>query len=128
MLIKFFTEKSLTAVSAALQLAAVAHHFVITKVHDLHETMTHIDDEVVRQCLVFEVSQSQEEKVLEQNPSIFSVLPCRIFMYEEDKKTVLATLKPTTLLAQMFHTQHLPKADQQMENTIIAIMKQATGG
>lgn len=128
MLIKFSTEKSLTAVSAALQLAVAANHFVITQTHDLHETMTHIDKEDVRQCLVLEVDQSPEEKALEQNPSIFSLLPCRIFMYEEDDKTVLATLKPTTLLAEMFHTQQLPEADQQLENTIIAIMKQATGG
>ena len=128
MLIKFSAEKSLTAVSAALQLAVAANHFVITQMHDLHETMTHIGGEVVRQCLVFEVGRSQEEKVVERNPSIFSVLPCRIFMYQEDNRTVLATLKPTTLLAEMFHTQQLPEADQQMENTIIAIMKQATGG
>ena len=65
----------------------------------------------------------QEEKVLEQNPSIFSMLSCRIFMYEEDNRTVLATLKPATLLAKMFHTQQLPKADEQVENTIIATMQ-----
>lgn len=128
MLIKFSAEKSLTAVSAALQLAVAANHFVIIQMHDLHETMTHISEQVVRQCLVFEVGQSQEEKVVEKNSSIFSVLPCRIFMYEEDNRTVLATLKPTTLLSEMFHTQQLPEADQQVEDTIIAIMKQATGG
>ena len=73
--------------------------------HDLNETMTHIGEEVVRQCLVFEVGQSQEEKVVEKNPRIFSVLPCQIFMYEEDNRTVLATLKPTTLLTERFHTK-----------------------
>ncbi len=46
-----------------------------------HKTMTHIGEEVVRQGLVLEVGQSQEEKVLEQNPSIFSVLSCQSFMY-----------------------------------------------
>ena len=127
MLIKFSTEKSLTAVSAALQLAVAGNHFVITQMHELHKTMTHIGEEDVGQCLVLELDQSEEEKVLEQNPSIFSVLPCRIFMYEEDNRTVLATLKPSTLLAELFHTQQLPEADQQVENSIIAIMKQATG-
>ena len=127
MLLKFSTEKSLTAVSAALQLAVAANHFVITQMHDLHKTMTHISKADIGQCLVLEVDQLQDEKVLEQNPSIFSVLPCRIFMYEEDNRTVLATLKPTTLLAEMFHIQQLPEADQQVEDSIIAIMKQATG-
>ena len=128
MLIKFSTEKSFTAVSAALQLAVAAHHFMINQTHDLQDTMNHIGEEKVRQCLVFEISQVQQEKVFNQNPNIFSVLPSRIFMYEEDNKTVLATLKPSTLLAEMFHAQQMPEADQQMENTIMAIMKQATGG
>ncbi len=128
MLIKFSTEKSLTAVSAALQLAVAGNNFVITQTHDLHETMNHIGEENVRRCLVFEIGPLQEEKDLKQNPSIFSVLPCHIFMYEEDNQTVLATLKPTAFLAEMFHTQQLPEADQQMENAFIAIMKQATGG
>jgi|GEM_PF-5653862 len=47
---------------------------------------------------------------------------------EEDNRTVLVTLKPNSLLAEMFHTHQLPEADQQLENTLIAIMKQATGG
>lgn len=128
MLIKFSTEKSMQAVSAALQLAVATHHFVITQTHDLQETMNHMGEGDFRKCLVLEVGRSQEEKVLEPNPSIFSVLPCRIFMYEEDNKTVLATLKPTTLLTEIFHTPQLPESDQQMENSIIAIMKQATGG
>ncbi|WP_163339815.1 DUF302 domain-containing protein [Desulfopila sp. IMCC35008] len=128
MLIKFSTEKSLTAVSAALQLAVAANHFVIIQVHDLHETMDPNGKEIVRQCLVFEVGQSKEEEALERNTSIFSVLPSRIFMYEEDNCTVLATLKPTALLAEMFHMHQLPEADQEVENTLIAIMKQATGG
>ncbi|TKB28438.1 DUF302 domain-containing protein [Desulfopila sp. IMCC35006] len=63
--------------------------------HDLHKTMTHIGVEVVRRCLVLEVGQSQEEKVFEQNPRIFSVFSCRISMYEEGNRTVLAILKPS---------------------------------
>ena len=35
--------------------------------------------------------------------SVSTALPCRISIYEEGGKTVLATLKPTTLLA-MFNT------------------------
>ena len=75
MLIKFSIDKFITAVSAALQLAVAANHFVINQIHDLHETMNHIGEEGIRQCLVSEVGQSQEEKVAEYNPSIFSVLP-----------------------------------------------------
>lgn len=58
-----------------------------------------------------EVDSSQEEEGLEQNSTIFAELLCRIFMYEEDNRKVLATLKLTTLLAEMFHTQQLPETD-----------------
>ncbi len=53
MLIEFSTEKSITAVSVALQLAVATHHFVITMMHDLHETMSHVGEEDVRKYLVF---------------------------------------------------------------------------
>ena len=59
------------------------------------------------ECLIFEVCQPQQaKKVLDQNMSVSTALPCRISLYEEGGKTILATLKPTTLLA-MFNTPQL---------------------
>jgi uncharacterized protein (DUF302 family) len=50
--------------------------------------------------LIFEVCQPlQAKKVLEANMSVCTALPCRISIYEDNSKTMLATLKPTTLLA-----------------------------
>ena len=49
-----------------------------------------------RECLIFEVCQPQQaKKVLEENMSISTMLPCRISLYEERGKTILAALKPT---------------------------------
>ena len=81
--------------------------------------------EFAHECLIFEVCQPQQaKKVLEQNMSISTALPCRISIYEEGGKTILATLKPTTLLA-MFNTPQLKGVAQEVENTIIKIMKEA---
>jgi len=81
--------------------------------------------EFARECLIFEVCQPQQaKKVLEQNMSIATALPCRISIYEEGGKTVLATLKPTTLLA-MFNTPQLDEVALDVESTIIKIMKEA---
>ncbi len=129
MLIKFSTVKTVPEVVVALTLAVPSHHFNIIQVHDIQEVMTKHGVEFARQCYVFEIGPIQQGgKALERNASIFSALPCRIFVYAEDERTVLATLKPTTLLAAMFDAPHLPKADQEVEDSIIAIMKQATGG
>jgi uncharacterized protein (DUF302 family) len=69
----------------------------------------------------------QAKKVLEENMSLSTALPCRISIYEEDGKTILATLKPTTLLA-MFNVPQLKGVAQEVEDTIVKIMKEAASG
>ena len=56
--------------------------------------------------------------------SVSTALPCRISVYEENGKTVLATLKPTTLLA-LFNVPQLQQVAQEVEDTIVKIMKEA---
>ena len=65
------------------------------------------------------------DMLLEQNMSVSTALPCRISIYEEDGKTILATLKPTSLLA-MFNTPQLVGAAQEVEDAIVKIMKEAS--
>ena len=96
------------------------------QVHNFKETMTKKGMEFDRECLIFEVCQPQQaKKVLDQNMSVSTALPCRISIYEEDGKTTLATLKPTTLLA-MFNTPQLEGVAQEVEATIVKIMKEAS--
>ncbi len=125
MLIKLSTDKTLSEVAAALEIAVPANHFGIMQVHNLQETMTKKGVEFSRECQIFEVCQPQQaKKVLEQNMSISTALPCRISLYREDGKTILATLKPTTLLA-MFNSPQLAGAAQEVEDTIVKIMQEA---
>ena len=125
MLIKLSSNQSVTETAAALQSAVEANHFGVMQVHNLKETMTKKGVEFSRECLIFEVCQPQQaKKVLDENMSISTALPCRISIYEEDGKTVLATLKPTTLLA-MFGTPQLAGVAQEVEATIVKIMQEA---
>lgn len=74
-----------------------------------------------------EVCQPQQaKKVLEQNTGVSTALPCRISIYEEGGKTVLATLKPTALLA-IFNGPQLQQVAQEVETTILKIMNEAAG-
>jgi len=95
MLITRSTDKTVSETAAALQAAVRAHHFGVMHVHDLKDTM-----------------------------SVSTALPCRIFIYEEGGKTMMATLKPTTLLA-MFKAPQLEGVAQEVEDTILNIMKEA---
>jgi uncharacterized protein (DUF302 family) len=128
MLFRLTTNKTVGATAAALQAAVQSNHFGVMQVHNLKETMAKKGVEFAHECLIFEVCQPQQaKKVLEQNMSVSTALPCRISIYEEGGKTTLATLKPTTLLA-MFNVPQLKQVAQEVEDTIVKIMKEAAAG
>ncbi len=128
MLVKLSTVKRVGEVASALQTAILANHFGVMQVYNLKETMAKKGVEFARECLIFEVCQPQQaKKVLDENMSVSTALPCRISIYEEGGKTILATLKPTTLLA-LFHTPQLTGVAQEVEDTIVKIMQEAANG
>ena len=125
MLIKISTDKTVSAAAAALQVAVQVNHFGVMQVHNLKETMTKKGVEFVHECLIFEVCHPQQAKrVLDQDMSISTALPCHISIYEESRKTILATLKPTMLLA-MFNMPRLAAVAQEVESTMVRIMQEA---
>ena len=114
--------------ATALEAAVQANHFGVMQIHNLQETMAKKGVEFAHECLIFEVCQPQQaKKVLDQDMSVSTALPCRISIYEEGGKTILATLKPTTLLA-MFNVPQLEGVAQEVEATIVTIMKEAASG
>ena len=125
MLVTRSTHKTVSDTAAALDAAVLAHHFGVMQVHNLKESMVKKGVAFDRECLIFEVCQPQQaKKVLDENMSVSTALPCRISIYEEGGQTILATLKPTNLLA-MFNTPQLAGVAQEVEATIIAIMEDA---
>ncbi|MCK9605091.1 MAG: DUF302 domain-containing protein [Methylomonas sp.] len=125
MLIKIATQKTVSDAATALQAAVQANHFGVMQVHNLKEIMNKKGVAFANECLIFEVCQPQQaKKVLDENMSVCTALPCRISVYQEDGKTMLATLKPSTLLA-MFNTPQLTEVAQEVEDSIVKIMNEA---
>ena len=125
MLFKLNTAKTVSEAGTALQASVQANRFGVMHVHNLNETMAKKGVEFAHECLIFEVCQPQQaKKVLEENMSVSTALPCRISIYEEGGKTVLATLKPTALLA-LFGVPQLEAVAQEVEATIVKIMQEA---
>ena len=117
------TDKTVSEAAVALQAAVQANHFGVMQVHNLKETMAKKGVEFARECLIFEVCPPQQaKKVLDENMSVSTALPCRISICEEGRKTILAALKPTTLLA-MFNEPQLEGMAQEVEDTMVKIMK-----
>ena len=125
MLFKLTTSKTVSEAAAALQNAVVANHFGVMQVHNLKETMAKKGVLFGHECLIYEVCQPQQaKKVLEADMSLSTALPCRISIYEEDGKTIMATLKPTSLIA-MFNESQLVGVAKEVEEAIVKIMQEA---
>jgi len=128
MLVKISTCKTVSETATALHAAVQANHFGVMQVHNLKETMVKKGVEFERECLIFEVCQPQQsKKVLDQNMSVSTALPCRISIYEEGGKTILASLRPTILLA-MFDSPQLEGVAKEVEDTIVKIMTETASG
>lgn len=128
MLITMTTQKAVSEAAAALQEAVVANHFGVMQVHNLQDTMIKKGVAFAHECLIFEVCNPQQAKrVLEAKMGLSTALPCRISIYEEGGRTILATLKPTALLA-MFGAPELETVAQEVENAILKIMTEAARG
>ncbi|MBN8420004.1 MAG: DUF302 domain-containing protein [Verrucomicrobia bacterium] len=125
MLIQLTTDKTVKETAEALHAAVPAHKFGVMQVHDLKETMWKKGVEFEHECLIFEVCQpEQAKKVLEEDMSISTALPCRISVYEKGGKTTLATLKPTKLLG-LFNAPQLNDTAAEVEAVLVKIMTEA---
>jgi uncharacterized protein (DUF302 family) len=125
MLIKMTTRKPLSRTATDLEAAAQKHRFGVMHVHNLKETMAKKDVQLGRECLIYEVCEPQQaKKVLNQNVSVSTMLPCRISLFEENGETVLATLKPTALV-EFFSERSLRPIARDVEDNLVKIMTDA---
>jgi len=126
MLFTLPTKKTVSAAAAALEAGVTANQFGVMHLHNLQETMAKKGVAFDHECLIIKVCQPQQaKKVLEENMSVSTALPCRISIYKDGGQTILATLKPTTLLA-LFDTPQLKGVAQEVEDTMVEIMTEAS--
>ena len=102
-----------------------AHQFGVLGVHNLREKMESKGVPFARECRVFEVcNPRQAQKVLGENIALSSALPCRIAVYEQEGRTILATLRPTALVT-LFDAPGAAAVAREVEDTMVAIMAEA---
>ena len=96
--------------------------------HNLREKMESKGVPFARECRVIEVcNPGQAQVVLNQNIEISTALPCRISVYEENGRTILATIKPTMLLT-MFNAPGAAATAKEVEDTMVRIMDETCRG
>jgi len=121
------SRKPLAELAADLEKAVTAHKFGVLGVHDLKAKMAEKGVPFARECRIYEVcNPHQAKKVLEANLEISTALPCRISLYEEGGRTKLATISPTALI-NLYPNPELRQVAEEVEATLVAIMKDAAG-
>lgn len=108
------------------RLPAIAqqHQFGVLGTHDLRQKIESKGLAFPRECRVFEVcNPRQAQGVLNRAIEISTALPCRIAVYEQEGRTVLATLKPTALLT-LFGAPEVAAIAGEVEATLLQIMRE----
>jgi uncharacterized protein (DUF302 family) len=122
------TALPLEAVCTRLAEVATRHKFGVQAVHNLREKMESKGVPFGRECRVIEVCNPHHAQVvLSQQIEISTALPCRIAVYEEGGKTILATMKPTLLLT-MFNAPGAAATAQEVETVMVRIMEETCTG
>ena len=125
MIFQVRAKKNISDVARDLEAAVQRHKFGVMGMHDLKAKMNEKGVEFDRDCLIFEVcNPHQAKKVLEKNAEISTALPCRISVYSEGDDVVLATIKPTAMLA-LYQSAGLEPIAGEVEEAIVAIMQEA---
>jgi uncharacterized protein (DUF302 family) len=128
MLVKFMTVKTVGETATALQAAVQANNYGIMQICNLKETMAQEGVAFVREFLIYEICQPQQvKKVGDKSKVSYTAIPYRISIYDEGGKPIRKTVKATTLLA-MLNAPQVEEDEQEVEETIVKIMKAAAAG
>jgi uncharacterized protein (DUF302 family) len=118
------TSAPLERVCQRLPDVAQKHKFGVLGTHNLKEKMVSKGVPFEGECRVYEVCNPQQaQRVLTQAMAVSTALPCRISVYEENGRTVLATIKPTAMLT-MFEVAGAAAIAREVEDAMIAIMEE----
>jgi len=118
------TSAPLEQVCQRLTEVSQQHKFGVLATHNLREKMESKGVPFARECRVIEVcNPAQAQQVLNEAIEISTALPCRISVYEDGGRTILATIKPTALLS-LFGAPGAAAAAQEVEDTMVRIMEE----
>ncbi len=118
--------QTVESVGKRLEEAVKAHKFGVIAVIDLKAKMAEKGVEFGNACKIYEVCNPvQAKRVLDNDMSIATALPCRIAVYEEKNRVKVATMLPTQMLA-LFSVPDLAPVAQDVEGQIKAMIDEAT--
>ncbi len=127
MLIKVESSKPLEEVRQKLEETAKSKGFGVMSVHEVTNILQSKGHPISYGCVIVEICQPKAaSQVLSKKPDISTAMPCRVSIYEENGKTVLATISPLQMI-EMFNEPELKDIAQEIESTVKEIMEESAG-
>jgi len=120
------TTKSPARAVADLQAAVKEHGYGVLHIYDLKETLGSKGFDLPNACHILEVcNPRQAAAVLTADMGMNIALPCRISVYQDGDKTLIAMVRPTVLLAFLSESEDLKAVAEQVEKDTIQIIEAA---
>jgi uncharacterized protein (DUF302 family) len=120
------TAKTFEQASADLQASVTAHGFGVMAMHDLGKTLRSKGIDFTEDCHVFEVCNPQQAaRVLMQDMSLTTALPCRISVYTEAGQTRIGMIRPEGMLSTLSSDPELMEVARQVDASATAIIRAA---
>jgi len=111
-------------VLARLVEAVKANRFGVISQLDLRAKLAEKGVAFAPECWIVEVcNPAQAKRVLEQDITLATMLPCRVCLYERDGALWVGTLLPTKLIGLMGQSALEPVAEE-VEQTLLRIIDQ----
>ncbi len=122
------SKRNFKQVADALPVAAKANGFAVVTTHPMTESLKKKGFDVGGQVTVFEVCNGRyAAEVLEKQPEMASLLPCRIAVREASNTVILETVRPTVLLGTVATGGEIGSVAAEVEAAMLKIMKAAAG-
>jgi len=114
-------DRTFSETTEAVELSASAHGFVVQKSYDLGAALAS-KGFPIRPLMIFEIAPAED---LEDPVTL--IMPCRINIYEENGRVVVAALRPS-LFSAVFPEHELDEIAEEFERRVIDIVDGAVDG
>ncbi len=120
------TRKDIETAVRDLENAVKRNKFGVLNTLDLQAKMKEKGVEFPHACRILEVCNPQQaSRVLSQDMSVSTALPCRISVYEEGGRTKIATMLPTAMLAGFPGAGQVKPVAEEVERQILQMIDEA---
>jgi len=125
---KIISTQSIGNISEKVPSVCEKYKFALLQTYNYHEIVESKGFPIKRKVFIYEVCQAKTAAAMLTDFSHFSIfMPCKLAIYENDGKTVIATMNMEIMLNAIKANPELNKEASTLFNTLKSLMKSLSG-